>query len=73
MKATFYYYSNGGINVILESVTGREERRFVFYTLQEVKNTLRSEGVRGVTHMKKIDLPGRKEKWSFPTDQRADF
>lgn len=56
MKATFYYYSNGGINVILESVTGREERRFVFYTLQEVKNTLRSEGVRGVTHMKKIDF-----------------
>ena len=37
MKATFYYYSNGGINVVLESVTGREERRFVFYTLQEVK------------------------------------
>ena len=56
MKATFYYYSNGGINVILESVTGRKERRFVFYTLQEVKNTLRSEGVRGVTHMKKIDF-----------------
>lgn len=56
MRAEYYYYSAGGIDVALSNRSGSiTERRFVFYSLREVKEILRAEGVRNVTHMKKLD------------------
>lgn len=44
MRAEYYYYSAGGIDVALSDRSGSiTERRFVFYLLREVKEILRTD------------------------------